>query len=36
VRVLIIGSLPGYSDEYGTFHEVLSHELVRRGVAVLA
>jgi hypothetical protein len=33
VRVVIVGSVPGYTDEVATFHEVLAHELVRRGVA---
>ena len=36
VRVVIIGSLPGFTDEHGTFHEVLGHELVRRGLAAYA
>ena len=36
VRVVIVGSLPGFSDEPATFHEVLAHELVRRGAAAYA
>jgi hypothetical protein len=36
VRVLVIGSLPGYQDELAAFHSELSHELVKRGVASYA
>lgn len=36
VRVLVVGSLPGYQDEVATFHPALAHELVRRGCASYA
>jgi hypothetical protein len=36
ITVLIVGSVPPYSDEPATFHPALAHELVRRGVAAYA